>query len=433
MLQPPKDQSSPWLSSRGDFAHPDAPLGGGGPGRFFLPVPLGREGNNSEPIRHPRSPLGRARALTSGEILQLRSDGVGGGTGIVTAVSQPQSEVFLLTLLTDDDGQNSRPEKADLNSATRQLQSQSGLAKLRVWGAKLGLGAALLDELEKAAVPATLGGFNIQGFLLKMLMAGKLEKALFDELSINDFLHFPDVDLTRPMSARAVGVNEALLRNEMSVGGTTALEMFTFWTGHSVVPPPLKNFASLDTATARTQNFVRAAERFETRLKENLQEQLSLGLVDYHDLVTGPGPERVRDAFVPPREPGKATGRMLPAVEPILPDLGIQQDTVVKICIGSFQGIRVSLSNFQVSLTGIPSFPGSFSGKLLYELRDHFGVDDEDCEVRLAGIHGTPGQVAMWVLQHYTASGHKPFIDQVLVQRDFSGNFEAVAALPGPI
>jgi hypothetical protein len=348
----------------------------------------------------------------------------GGGTDIVTAVSQPQNEVFLLALLADDDGQNSRPEKPDLNSASRQLKSQSTLAKRRVWGAKLGLGAALLDELEKATL--SFSGpmqFDIKDFLLKMLAAGKLEKALFDELSINDFLHFPDVDLTRPMSARAVGVNEALLRNEMSVGGTTALEMFNFWTGHSVVPPPLKNFASLDTDTTRTPSFVAAAERFERSLKENLREQFRLGLVDYHDLVTGPGPERVRDSFVPPREPGKATGRMLPAVEPILPDLGILLDTVVKICIGSFQGIRVSLSDFQVSLTGIRAFPGSFSGKLLYELRDHFGVDDEDCEVRITGIHGTPGQVAMWVLQHYAPSGHKPFIDQVLGRREFSGQF----------
>ena len=55
-------------------------------------------------------------------------------------------------------------------------------------------------------------------------------------------------------------------------------------------------------------------------------------------------------------------------------------------------------------------------------VRDHFGVDDEDCEVRLRGFHGTPGQVAMWVLQHFSA-GHCPFIDQVLIDRDFSGAF----------
>ena len=106
----------------------------------------------------------------------------------------------------------------------------------------------------------------------------------------------------------------------------------------------------------------------------------------------------------------------------MLPDLGIRQDTVVKICIGSFQGIRVSLSDFNATATSIP-LGGQFSGKLHYELRDHFGVDDEDCEVRIRGIHGTPGQVAMWVLQHYSSTGHKPFIDQVLVQREFSGSF----------
>ncbi len=365
--------------------------------------------------------------------LQAKSGGGGGGSGgggggitSVSIVSQPPGEIFLLTLMPDQDGQSGRPLKEDLDSRTRQLRSSDKLAKMRVWVAKLGLGAALLDELEKAVLSPT--NFDTRSFLLKMLVAGKLEKALFDEITFNDIKNFPDVDLTRVMSARAVAVNEGLLRNEMSVGGPVAMEMFKFWIAHNASPPPLRNFPSLDRATATTQNFIKAAEMFETRLKENLRQQFKTGRVDYHDLVTGPGPERVTDSqgniipSIPAEEPGKATKRMLPAIEPILPDLGIRQDTVVKICIGSFQGVRVSLSEFKATATSIPA-DGKFSGKLHYELRDHFGVDDEDCEVRTKGIHGTPGQVAMWVLQHHSASGHKPFIDQVLVQREFSGTF----------
>jgi hypothetical protein len=126
---------------------------------------------------------------------------------------------------------------------------------------------------------------------------------------------------------------------------------------------------------------------------------------------------------VPEREPGSVSKRSLPAIGPILPDLSIIRDTVVKICIGSFQGMKVSLSDFQANATDIPGFPGTFSGTLHYELWDHFGVDDEDCEIRSAGIHGTPGQAAMWVLQHFAPAGHNPFIDQVFVVRDFSGGF----------
>jgi hypothetical protein len=342
-------------------------------------------------------------------------------TGRVVIVNQPAGEIFPLTILPDEDGQGGRPLKPDLNSVNRQLSSSSKLAKMRVWAAKLGLGAAVLDELEKAAQAPV--AFDIKTLLVKLVASGSLERALFDEITFNDLRGFPDVDLGHRMSTRAVGVNEALLRNEMSVGGSTALGMFTFWTSHSAVPPPLQPFPALDADTAKTANFITAAEAFEKRVKENLRKQFSLGRVDYHDLVTGPGPERDPKAAVPAEEPGKATGRPLPAIEPILPDLSITRDTVVKICIGSFQGIRVSLSGFQGTASGVPGFPGTFSGTLHYELRDHFGVDDEDCEVRTAGIHGTPGQVAMWVLQHYAPTGHKPFIDQVRVQRKFTGSF----------
>jgi hypothetical protein len=370
--------------------------------------------------------VGKKTVVALDKELPQRGGGGGGVIVSVPIVNQPPDEIFLLTLMPDQDGQSGRPLKDDLDSKTRQLRSSDKLPRVRVWGAKLGLGAALLDELEKAALSST--PIDVKSFLLKMLAGGKLEKNLFDEITFNDIKSFPDIDLARVMSVRAVTVNEGLLRNEMSVGGPVALEMFNFWITHSISPPPLKNFSSLDSATAATESFIKAAEQFETRLKENLRQQFKTGRVDYHDLVTGPGPERVTDSdgnIVPPvpdKEPGKATQRMLPAVEPVLPDLQILLDTVVKICIGSFQGVRVFLSDFKATATSIPA-AGNFFGKLHYELRDHFGVDDDDCVVRTRGIHGTPGQVAMWVLQHYSASGHKPFIDQVLVQREFSGTF----------
>ena len=346
-------------------------------------------------------------------------------TATVQVVNQPPSDPpFPLTILPDNDGQKdaddatARPLKEDLDSRPRQLKSRDFLARVRVWAAKLGLGSSLQDEIQKAG----LDPFSLTTFLARMLVAGKLDRAAFDEIGINDVRNFPDVDINRRLSVRAVAVNEKLLRNEMSVGGPTAINMFNFWTSNGASPPILKNFPALDADTAKTGAFIKAAERFESRLRENLQRQFALGLVDFKDLVTGPGPKR-RDDNIPPIEPGKSTGRPLPAVEPILPDLSIFADTVVKICIGSFQGIRVFLTNFQATVAISPVLPSQFSGKLIYELRDHFGVDDEDCEVASKGIHGTPGQVAMWVLQHFAPAGHKPFIDQVLVRRDFSGTF----------
>lgn len=337
-----------------------------------------------------------------------------------TVVNQAAGDPpFVLTLLPDDDGQDKRKLKSDLDGTPRQLSSLSGLAKIRVWAAKLGLGSALQDELQQTALsPASL-----ITFLARMLAAGKLDQAAFDEITLTDMRSFPDVDLGRRLSPRAVQVNEKLLRNEMSVGGPTAIGMFNFWLTHTTVPPPLKNFPTLDADTARAPNFIKAAEKFEAAVKANLRKQFSLGLVDFKDLRTGPGLARIPDSNVPAEEPGEATKRLLPSIEPNLPDLDVFVDTVVKICIGSFQGIRVSLTDFQANVSIAPSLPSTFSGKLLYELRDHFGVDDNDCEVNTKGIHGTPGQVAMWVLQHHAPTGHKPFIDQVLVRRDFSGTF----------
>ncbi|MFG5407432.1 hypothetical protein ABXN37_03990 [Piscinibacter sakaiensis] len=344
--------------------------------------------------------------------------------------NQPAGDRLVLVRLSTFDGNGGRPLKPDLDSARRQLVSKDLLARVRVWGARLGLGSALLDALEQFALAfANKGGVGrteLLKFLKDLVAAGKLELSSLLSIPPGDLLAFPNLDLGRPMSASAVTLNENLLGNEMSVGGAVAKEMFAAWVTQSATPPALRRFPSLDQATATAANFRKAAEAFEDRLKENLGSQLDQGEIDYRDLVTGPGPERLRDdkgEIVPPVQPieeGRSTRRRLPSVEPLLPDLGILTDTVVKICIGSFQGIEVTLSDFEFHLGGTPP-TGLYSGRLRYELRDHFGVDDEDCEVRTRGIHGTPGQVAMWVLQHHAPNGHRPFIDQVVVERTFSG------------
>lgn len=345
--------------------------------------------------------------------------------------NQPVDDRLVLVRLATQDGTGGRKLKPDLDSARRQLVSNDLLARVRVWGARLGLGAALLDALEQFGLTFANKGFLISGkelmkFLKDLVAAGKLDLSSLLSIPAGDLLSFPNVDLTRAMSASAVTLNQRLLGNEMTVGGPVANEMFTAWVGQSAAPPPLRRFPALDKATGEAGGFRKAAEAFEERLRDNLRSQFDQGEIDYRDFVTGPGPERARNDQgevippVPPLEEGRATRRMLPAVEPILPDLGLATDTVVKICIGSFQGIEVSLSDFEFRLSGTPPV-GLFSGHLRYELRDHFGVDDEDCEVRTRGIHGTPGQVAMWVLQHHAPTGHRPFIDQVVVERAFSG------------
>jgi len=66
-----KTTASPWVNSDGIVAHPDAPLGGGGPGHFSSAAE-----NDSNPIPHPMSPAGRNLNLTRNDIMKLQEAGV---------------------------------------------------------------------------------------------------------------------------------------------------------------------------------------------------------------------------------------------------------------------------------------------------------------------------------------------------------------------
>jgi hypothetical protein len=209
---------------------------------------------------------------------------------------------------------------------------------------------------------------------------------------------------------------EADLLREMMVGGGVAIALFNAWRGNTSRAVE-RSFAGLNSAMATTPGFVRTATGFEARLRENLRAQQRTGVVDYHDLVTGPGPERPEFDESTTPEAGRATGRMLPRLMPPYVDLSLMHDRVAKICIGSIQGIRIWIKDFRACES-----PATYTATLRYELRDHFGVDDEDCEIAAAGLHGTPGQVAMWVLQHHRRPGHCPWITVVHVERTVRGS-----------
>jgi hypothetical protein len=206
------------------------------------------------------------------------------------------------------------------------------------------------------------------------------------------------------------------LLRELYVGNTALSKtLFDAWLANPT-PMAVKSFPELDAAVAATPGFISAAREFEGRVQENLKAQFRLGLVDYRDLVTGSGPARIRGAAVANTETSKQTGRRLPSLEPVFPDLSMVADRAVKIVIGSFQGQTVTMQDFSVGTDA------SYTTTLRYELRDHFGVDDDDCEVTVNGFHGTPGQIAMWVLQHHRRPGHVPYIDVATVERKVSGS-----------
>jgi hypothetical protein len=78
--------------------------------------------------------------------------------------------------------------------------------------------------------------------------------------------------------------------------------------------------------------------------------------------------------------------------------------------LGSFQEIQVHLLDYKCTVQ-------RYDLALRYILFDHFGCDDEDLEGLPA--HGTPGQIAMWLLARAESHGpgHKPFVVRIVVDR----------------
>jgi hypothetical protein len=94
------------------------------------------------------------------------------------------------------------------------------------------------------------------------------------------------------------------------------------------------------------------------------------------------------------------------------PSLGFGGFQRLHVLIGSFQGVDIFLNDF----TADP-VKGIYTAKLTYMFFDHFGVDDGDVVFDGHG-HGSPGQVAFWVLQHDRHPGHVPYVVQVIFDED---------------
>ncbi|MGG8495303.1 eCIS core domain-containing protein [Tenacibaculum sp. TC6] len=83
--------------------------------------------------------------------------------------------------------------------------------------------------------------------------------------------------------------------------------------------------------------------------------------------------------------------------------------------LGGTQGLEVFIRDFNFDST-----TNTFSGVLRFKICDDFGVDHSDMDPLNPG-HGSPGLVAFWILQHERPSRHVAYINNVFVERSFSG------------
>lgn len=148
----------------------------------------------------------------------------------------------------------------------------------------------------------------------------------------------------------------------------------------------------LSTTVQRSAEFRAANADVNTFVTDALKASAATGILDYRVLA----------------EPKKK-------VPP--PGIGFTGFQPLHVVIGSFQGISIFLTNFTASET-----TRKYTADLTYELFDHFGVDDSDLIFDFRG-HGSPGQIALWVLQRERHPGHMPYVLKVVINETITGDF----------
>jgi hypothetical protein len=148
----------------------------------------------------------------------------------------------------------------------------------------------------------------------------------------------------------------------------------------------------LSSAVKASSEFRSANTDVKRAITAAIRASAATGILDYHVLAE-------RGKKVPP------------------PGLGFSGFQALHVVIGSFQGVSIFLTNFTASAS-----PRTYTAELTYEFFDHFGVDDSDLTFDFRG-HGSPGQVALWVLQRERHPGHMPYVLKVVINETVSDSF----------
>jgi hypothetical protein len=138
--------------------------------------------------------------------------------------------------------------------------------------------------------------------------------------------------------------------------------------------------------------FKRANETVKSFVTDALSESATSGILDYEAL-------RESKKKVPP------------------PRIGYSGVDPLHFVVGSFQGSNILLEDYSANSTD-----RTYRAVLIYELIDHFGADDSDLVPDTSG-HGSPGQVALWVLQRERHPNHEPFVLKVQIEETISDHF----------
>ena len=104
-------------------------------------------------------------------------------------------------------------------------------------------------------------------------------------------------------------------------------------------------------------------------------------------------------------------------LEPPMVSFGAKTSTRLKFAVGSTQGVDVFLEDFTAD-----NATRRWNATLILAYFDHFGSDDSDL-IPDSRLHGSPGQVGLWVLARERNPGHMPFVSKMMLQEQVSESF----------
>jgi len=221
---------------------------------------------------------------------------------------------------------------------------------------------------------------------------------------------------------------QALMRSELAVAGSDALRLVSLFVRNSFTPSAASFGTIFDVGTDlsnRVRNsaeFKKEHEGVRSDIDKALKRQFLTGTIDFNKMKGVPQ----RDPkFKVPSFLGTPKGAGVGVEEPARVGFSVTSSFGLGALIGDFQGCKVVLKSFIVDQSR-----STYRATIRYEFVEHFGLDNSDVNPLSSLGHGTPGQVAFWLLQHKSRPGHMPFRYLVIVEQEITGSLDPSLSNP---
>lgn len=221
---------------------------------------------------------------------------------------------------------------------------------------------------------------------------------------------------------------QALMRLELAVAGSDALRLVSLFVRNAFTPSAA-SFGTIFGVGTDLSNRVRNSAEFKKEhegvrsdIDKALKKQFITGTIDFNKMKGG---EQRDTKFKVPDFIGAKKGAGEGVEEPARVGFSVTSSFGLGALIGDFQGCKVVLKSFDVDQSR-----NTYRATIRYEFVEHFGLDNSDVNPLSSLGHGTPGQVAFWLLQHKSRPGHMPFRYLVIVEQEIAGSLDPLLSDP---